>query len=66
MSIRTIIEVNHDHLHKLKDDPEWARQLYNCLCTHGWKGDYPVFPAPGGVRVLDQRHHSETLKLTIE
>lgn len=61
MSIRTIIEINHDQLSKLKDDPEWARKLYDCLCTHGWKGLDPVFPPPAGVRVLTDRHHSSEL-----
>jgi hypothetical protein len=61
MSIRTIIEINHDQLAKLKNDPEWAQKLYDCLATYGWKGERSVFPAPAGARILIDRHHSDDL-----
>lgn len=64
MSIRTIIEINHDQLQRLREG-DWGQQLYNCLSTYGWKGDNSVFPAPTGVRVLEQRHHSEDLVIEI-
>jgi hypothetical protein len=60
VSIRTIIEINHDQLQKLREEG-WGQELYNCLSTHGWKGDRSVFPAPAGVRVLTDRHHSDDL-----
>lgn len=66
MSIRTVIEINHDHLYRLKEDPQWAEQLYNLLASGDWKTDRMVFPLPNGVRVLGERHHSETLKLTVK
>jgi hypothetical protein len=64
MSIRTIIEINHDQLQKVREEG-WGHQLYNCLSTHGWKGDRAVFSTPPGVRVLEQRHHSEDLVIEI-
>jgi hypothetical protein len=61
VSIRTIIEINHDQLAKLKDDPEWGRKLYDCLATYGWRGTNAVFTVPPGARVLTDRHHSDDL-----
>lgn len=66
MSIRTVIEINHDMLRDLKEDPQWAQKLYKCLATQSWteedrQGLYTKFAAPNGVRVLLQRHHSDDL-----
>lgn len=68
MSIRTIIEINHDQLDKL-DDPEWSKELADSLATGDWR-ENRTYPRrcflPQGVRVLGQRHHSETLKLEVK
>lgn len=64
MSIRSVIEINHDALHALttEDAPrliEWLKSLGGI--THK-TGLTPV----NGVRFLGQRHHTETLKLTVK
>ena len=63
MSIRTIIEVNHDCLADLERHPEALQRLWRMLgAGEGHRiesGDIP------GIRVLGQRHHSETLELKV-
>ena len=72
MSIRTIIEINHDYLGLKGDDPADAlRRLLQALRTSDITGQLNrAAGAPidvgGGVRVLAQRHHSEALKLTVK
>lgn len=66
MSIRTIIEINHDYMQPLLDKPDEFRALLMILRS----GAVPNIKPPGdvgipGIRVLGQRHHSETLKLTV-
>lgn len=65
MSTRTIIEINHDYIHDL-GDAEWEelkRVLRSGFAVRDIEsGRHPV----RGVRVLGQRHHSETLKLTVK
>ena len=58
MSIRTVIEINHDHLYELEHNPDDVQAFLYSL-----KGIEPV-EIPG-IRILGQRHHSETLKLTM-
>jgi hypothetical protein len=64
MSIRTIIEVNHDYIDELCEDGTISRKLYL------WIMKYHHGPADGnhiqGVRVLGSRHHSETLALKVD
>lgn len=66
MSIRTILEVNHDYVHDLLK-PENAAKLLEAI-----RGGFMVRHMDGneliapGVKFLAQRHHSETLKLTIK
>lgn len=57
MSIRTVIEINHDYLHQLRDDRDWFEDLSRILAS-GSKPEPGEFP---GIRYLGQRHHSETL-----
>lgn len=65
MSTRTIIEINHDYIHDL-DNPESFEKLLRALrsgfLSKHIESTMHIVP---GVRVLGQRHHSETLKLTI-
>lgn len=57
MSIRTIIEINHDYLSQL-ERTEDIRELLSALRRPSLKpGDY----MHAGVTVLGQRHHSEVL-----
>lgn len=62
MSTRTIIEINHDYLRDIVQDEaklaEFVKRLGSGL-------DWAERSKPYGIRVLGQRHHSETLKLTI-
>ncbi len=64
MSTRTIIEINHDLIDDLKKDGEIGPKLFRVLCeSMGEDGRNGL--RVRGVRVLGQRHHSETLKLEI-
>ncbi|PVX75596.1 hypothetical protein [Paraburkholderia unamae] len=66
MSIRTIIEINHDQLHSLKKDPEWWINLLANLGTAHYGAALNEANADGcpihlghGVRLVLQRHHSD-------
>ncbi len=62
MSTRTIVEINHDYLHDLLAHPE----RINVFLVH-LKGTLldVANVTPNGIKVLGQRHHSETLKFTV-
>jgi hypothetical protein len=64
MSTRTIIEINHDHLNELAHEPDHMetliRALRACDLTMLERNRVP------GIRILGQRHHSETLKLEVK
>lgn len=69
MSTRTIIEINHDHLNARQ--MEELADLFNTLGSSTVTGllnrnDGKAFSWSTGILVLAQRHHSETLKLTVE
>ena len=69
MSTRTIIEINHDHLHCLMDGADRMNLVLQLLCGTGIVAalNDGLIPEPvSGVRILAQRHHSETLELTIK
>ena len=66
MSTRTIIEINHDHLESLKSD---LLTLHGVLCGSRIVGQLNNGETPEvvtGIRILAQRHHSDTLVLTIK
>lgn len=69
MSIRTIIEINHDHLHNLRPGGFREDLLPALLSALGQgpvrEGDRLLCEAYG-IRILGQRHHSETLKLEVK
>lgn len=60
MSIRSLIEINHDATHKL-DDPEFAAALHRYLCAGDSRTaeDLRRF----GVTVISQRHHSADYRI---
>ncbi|MBN3814690.1 hypothetical protein [Paraburkholderia sp. Ac-20347] len=67
MSIRTIIEINHDQLGALKNDPGWWARLLGNLGTSRYGAAINEANADGcpihlghGVRLVTQRHHSES------
>jgi hypothetical protein len=69
MSTRTIIEINHDHIRRLEKDPAYLKALMQQLgmsgVTEGLNKHGP-HDFCAGVRILGQRHHSETLNLKVE
>lgn len=69
MSTRTIIEINHDYL--TRSTLEALLQLWHRLpmsdvprMLNAAKGE-PVNWGGCGIRILAQRHHSETLSLEV-
>ncbi len=69
MSTRTIIEINHDYLTDLERDPDHFADLLYQLRGSAVTGELNKGETPRigpGMRVLAQRHHSETLKLTVK
>ena len=71
MSTRTIIEINHDFIHDLRRNPERFMELLTALSSCDAtaalnKNDGKPVNWCGGIRLLGQRHHSETLKLKVE
>lgn len=62
MSIRTLIEINHDYLTDVLEDPARLARLRLAL-SMGPGDDYPL---PQGVTVLGQRHHSDPPFMTYQ
>lgn len=60
MSTRTIIEINHDYLRRIADDPEKLIAFVRRLGAS--RGEAEKI-APYGIKVLTERHHSEEMKL---
>lgn len=65
MSIRTVIEINHDYLHELENPHHWM-ELVKKLKSGDWKGVPRWTRKVPGVRILAERHHSTTLDLKVE
>jgi hypothetical protein len=68
MSIRTIIEINHDWLYLLEKDPDIMKKISRLIqdyYTHSAGSDDSV-NWPTGIRILGARHHTDTLKLTVK
>ena len=66
MSIRTIIEINHDFLSRLGEDDNAMEQLIMAV-KDSYSGDAKYMrPPPNGIRILGARHHSEKLELEVE
>ena len=68
MSTRTIIEINHDFLHRLLADPlALADTLRSVCCDHQAelnddKGRGRPLDLGGGIRVVNRQHHSEVAR----
>ncbi|HIE4193370.1 MULTISPECIES: hypothetical protein [Burkholderia] len=68
MSTRTIIEINHDFLHRLLDDPAaLAAELRSVCCDHQAElnddnGRGRPLDLGGGIRIVCRRHHSEVAR----
>lgn len=69
MSTRTIIEINHDHLtlHTASQLTYMLTALISSKVT-GMLNENDGKPVDWstGIRILGQRHHSETLKLEVK
>lgn len=63
MSIRTIIEINHDALHELREHPERVDEFLHLL---GCQNPRDMAQIPAGIRVLAQRHHSDKVVITVQ
>lgn len=63
MSIRTIVEFNHDYISQLHKDGHLSEELYRAILDSCGRDD--PYRKVQGIRVLGQRHHSETLKLEV-
>ncbi|MPV69420.1 hypothetical protein [Burkholderia sp. BE17] len=70
MSTRTIIEINHDFLQRLLDDPVGlAVTVRSVCCDHQAElnddnGRGRTLDRGGGIRIVYRRHHSEEARLT--
>lgn len=56
MSTRSLLEINHDFLVDILDNPEKVKQLRLALSVGGYGRDYPL---PTGIKFLGARHHSD-------
>lgn len=63
MSIRTVVEFNHDYVAELHKKGHISEALYRFILDNYTKPN-PQFDA-GGIRILGTRHHSEMLALKI-
>lgn len=68
MSIRTIIEINHDHLHDLREKPEQFQKLLDLLSGADWRELERLSTTNRipGIRFIGERHHSEKRTFTVE
>ncbi|MBP0714869.1 hypothetical protein ABXK61_16310 [Burkholderia sola] len=70
MSTRTLIEINHDFLLRLLDDPvALAITLRSVCCDHQAElnddnGRGRPLEIGGGIRIIYRRHHSEEARFT--
>jgi len=56
MSIRTLVEINHDYLHRMRDHPqEFVEALWHHLSGSGYEGR----ELWDGARAYRSRHHSD-------
>jgi hypothetical protein len=65
MSQRTFIEINHDRLYKISEDPKlFGKQLWTTLSsTH--QGFRESFEQQYGIKIIGERHHSEPYALKV-
>lgn len=61
MSQRTILEINHDHIDRMTAK-DW--ETIKLMCLHKDPRYYSHHVE--GVRILAERHHSETIQLEVK
>ncbi|KWF81263.1 hypothetical protein WL94_28225 [Burkholderia cepacia] len=70
MSTRTVIEINHDFLHRLLADPLALAETLRSVCSdhqaelNDDNGRGRPLDLGGGIRIVYRRHHSEEARLT--
>jgi hypothetical protein len=64
MSIRSIVEFNHDYINELVEQGHISGELCRWLCDSRVRGESVL--GVSGLRYLSQRHHSETIELKIQ
>lgn len=63
MSIRTIVEFNHDRIEELMERGHISRQLMDALCSERTMELYSIDLC--GVRRLAQRHHTDEITVKV-
>lgn len=73
MSIRTLIEINHDLLHRLQESPEIFAEILGRLGTSRYNAELNEANDGGraldiwnGVRIVHQYHHSTRVTVKTE
>ncbi len=73
MSIRTLIEINHDSLHRLIAEPEFLQHFLRELTGTTYNREFNAANEAGraldighGVRVVLQRHHTTDVTVKTE
>ena len=61
MSQRTVLEFNHDFLHQMETDPDFAKKLISKIKENDWSQG----PRVPGVRKVGERHHSQDLVIEV-
>jgi hypothetical protein len=64
VSIRTILEVNHDCIQRMHDEGHIGHELYRMILGAYTSSRDEHFV--DGIRILGSRHHSETLELEVK
>lgn len=63
MSMRSVVEFNHDYIAELRDRGHISDELFNWLCNDYARRESVL--SIGGLRYLALRHHSEAVELTV-
>ncbi|MGI4815889.1 MAG: hypothetical protein ACRYG5_10030 [Janthinobacterium lividum] len=73
MSIRTLIEVNHDHLTRLLADPDALARSISDLCSAQHLAELNLANSAGrphdllnGLRLVLQRHHTTDVTVSTD
>ncbi|KOR22973.1 hypothetical protein ABW54_04055 [Burkholderia cenocepacia] len=66
-----MIEINHDHLNRLREDPEFLLRLFGNLGSSFYCGDLNRANAEGkpmtltnGIRIVSQYHHTTDVTIS--
>jgi hypothetical protein len=66
MSIRTIVEVNHDYINRLMKAGHISKDLYEAILLYWDEDDFGNISTDlQGIRRLASRHHSDKITLRV-